>query len=135
MEEIAYRGLALAGFLVISFVAWMTGNKGQLNKKTIVGSVFLAWVAGGMTFWLPWTRSALEWINNALISILQASQKGSIFLFGPLAIGPGQTLANGTQSIGFVLAMQVLPSVIFFFCRNQFIVLSEYYTNVCQWIC
>ena len=128
MEEIAYRGLALAGFLVISFVAWMTGNKGQLNKKTIVGSVFLAWVVGGMTFWLPWTRSALEWVNTALISILQASQKGSIFLFGPLAIGPGQTLANGTQSIGFVLAMQVLPSVIFF----SAVISLLYYLNIIQ---
>ncbi|SVC83999.1 uncharacterized protein METZ01_LOCUS336853, partial [marine metagenome] len=47
MEEIAYRGLALAGFFIISLVAWMTGNKGQLNQKTIAGSIFLAWIVGG----------------------------------------------------------------------------------------
>jgi concentrative nucleoside transporter, CNT family len=81
-----------------------------------------------MTFGLPWTRTALEWINNALISVLQASQKGSIFLFGPLAIGPGEFLSDGTQSIGFILALQVLPSVIFF----SAIISLLYYLNVIQ---
>ncbi len=49
-----------------------------------------------------------------LIAVLNVYQKGNIFLFGPLAIGPGQRLADGTSSIGFVLAMQVLPAVVFF---------------------
>lgn len=74
----------------------------------------MALTIGGLTFWLPWTRNIFQWRNNILTSILQASQKGTVFLFGPLAISPGQTLEDGTQSIGFILAMQVLPSVIFF---------------------
>ena len=49
-----------------------------------------------------------------MISLLSASQIGSIFLFGPLALSPGQPLTDGTSSIGFVLAFQVFPSVIFF---------------------
>ncbi|HAK37204.1 MAG TPA: nucleoside permease nupX, partial [Nitrospina sp.] len=72
--------------------------------------------------------SALEWTNNILITTLQASQKGAIFLFGPLAIGPGQTLADGTASVGFVLAMQVLPSVIFF----SAVVSVLYYLGIMQ---
>jgi CNT family concentrative nucleoside transporter len=128
MDEIAYRGVAFTGFFIISFIAWVTGNKGQINKKTIAGSIFLAWSIGGMTFWLPWTRKALEWINNILMSVLQASQKGSIFLFGPLAIVPGEFLSDGTQSIGFVLALQVFPSVIFF----SAIISLLYYLNVIQ---
>ena len=128
MDEIAYRGVAFTGFFIISFIAWVTGNKGQINKKTIAGSIFLAWSIGGMTFWLPWTRKALEWINNVLMSVLQASQKGSIFLFGPLAIVPGEFLSDGTQSIGFVLALQVFPSVIFF----SAIISLLYYLNVIQ---
>nr|AGO87850.1 hypothetical protein [uncultured bacterium 4050020-J15] len=128
MDEIAYRGVAFTGFFIISFIAWVTGNKGRLNKKTIAGSIFLAWSIGGMTFWLPWTRKALEWTNTTLMSVLQASQKGSVFLFGPLAIGPGEFLSDGTQSIGFVLALQVLPSVIFF----SAIISLLYYLNIIQ---
>ena len=114
MEDLLYRWVALSGFFVISFIAWVTGSNDPINKKTIGGSILIAWTIGGLTFWFPWTRNTLDWINDALIAILHASQKGSIFLFGPLAIGPGQTLTDGTPSVGFVLAMQVLPSVIFF---------------------
>ena len=128
MDEITYRGVAFIGFFIISFIAWVTGNKDRLNKKTIAGSIFLAWSIGGLTFWLPWTRKALEWINTSLMSVLQASQKGSVFLFGPLAIGPGEFLSDGTQSIGFVLALQVLPSVIFF----SAIISLLYYLNIIQ---
>ena len=128
MDETVYRGVAFTGFFIICLIAWVTGNKGQTNKKTIAGSVFLAWSIGGMTFWFPWTRKALEWINSVLMSVLQASQKGSIFLFGPLAIGPGELLSDGTQSIGFVLALQVLPSVIFF----SAIISLLYYLNIIQ---
>ena len=47
-------------------------------------------------------------------------------MFGPLAIGPGQTLPDGTASVGFVLAMQVLPAVIFF----SAVVAGLYYLKV-----
>ena len=114
MDEGLYRCVAFAGFLIVGIIAWVTGKRGAVNWKTIAGSFMLAWLLGVLTFWLPWSRQALGWLNDVLIAILNVYQKGNIFLFGPLAIGPGQTLPDGTASIGFVLAMQVLPAVIFF---------------------
>ena len=114
MDDGWYRVAAFAGFLIVGFLAWVTGRRSSVNWKTIGGSFGLAWVLGGLTFWFPWSRQALSWLNDVLISLLNVYQKGNIFLFGPLAIGPGQTLPDGTASIGFVLAMQVLPAVIFF---------------------
>jgi concentrative nucleoside transporter, CNT family len=114
MDEGLYRFVAFAGFLIVGVIAWLTGKRGAVNWKTIAGSFVLAWVLGVLTFWLPWSRQALGWLNDVLIAILNVYQKGNIFLFGPLAIGPGQTLPDGTASIGFVLALQVLPAVIFF---------------------
>jgi len=114
MDEGLYRVVAFAGFLVVGFVAWLTGKRTSVNWKTVGGSFVLAWVLGVLTFWLPWSRQALSGLNDILIAILNVYQKGNIFLFGPLAIGPGQKLPDGTASIGFVLAMQVLPAVIFF---------------------
>jgi len=114
MDEGLYRCVAFAGFLIVGVIAWVTGKRGAVNWKTIAGSFMLAWLLGVLTFWLPWSRQALGWLNDVLITILNVYQKGNIFLFGPLAIGPGQTLPDGTASIGFVLAMQVLPAVIFF---------------------
>ena len=114
MEEPIYRLISLSGFFVIAGIAWVTGTRTKIKIETIIGSISLAWVLGALTFWFSGSRTVLKWINDLLIALLGASHKGSIFLFGPLALGPGQALADGTPSIGFVLAFQVFPSIIFF---------------------
>ena len=108
MDDGAYRIISLAGFFTLAGAAWITGGRKKVNAKTAAGSVLLAWALGGLTFWASWSRTALEWINTVLLAVLNASQKGSVFLFGPLALGPGRSLTDGTPSIGFVLAFQVL---------------------------
>ncbi len=114
MDESIYRLISLTGFFLVAFMAGVTGSRQKINTKTIMGSMALAWILGTLTFWISWSRSVLQWVNDFLVVLLSASQKGALFLFGPLALGPGQTLSDGTPSIGFVLAFQVLPSVIFF---------------------
>lgn len=114
MTDWPYRMIALAGFLLILMLAWLTGTRGRVNGKLVVSSVMLTWFIGGLIFWLPWSRAALAWVNDVIVAVLLASQKGVVFLFGPLAISPGQSLPDGTKSVGFVLAIQVLPAVIFF---------------------
>ncbi|MEK9628172.1 MAG: nucleoside transporter C-terminal domain-containing protein [Nitrospinota bacterium] len=114
MEDFNYRLVSFGGFFILLKIAWVTGARKKVKLETVFGSLFLAWVLGVLTFWFSASRSALQWINDTLISLLSASHKGAVFLFGPLALGPGQTLPDGTPSIGFVLAFQVFPSVIFF---------------------
>lgn len=114
MEDYTYRLISVFGFILLSGLAWITGTRNRIKIETILGSVVLAWALGALTFWFSGSRSVLEWINDVLISLLNASHKGAIFIFGPLALGPGQTLPDGTPSVGFVLAFQVFPSVIFF---------------------
>ena len=114
MEDFTYRLISFCGFFLICGISWITGIRTRIKKETIFGSLFLAWALGALTFWFSGSRSALEWINDFLIALLNASHKGAIFLFGPLALGPGQVLPDGTPSVGFVLAFQVFPSVIFF---------------------
>ena len=114
MEDFTYRLISCFGFIILSGIAWITGTRNKIKIETILGSIFLAWLVGALTFWFTESRFVLEWINDVLISLLNASHKGAVFIFGPLALGPGQTLPDGTPSIGFVLAFQVFPSVIFF---------------------
>lgn len=128
MEEGLYRLVSLAGFFLIATLAWVTGSRTRANLKTLLGAFLLIWVIGGLTFWVPLSREALAWVNDALIALIDASRQGSIFLFGPLALGPGEKLPDGTPSVGFVLAMQVLPAVIFF----SALVAGLYYLNVMQ---
>lgn len=53
-------------------------------------------------------------VNDVIIAALDSSTKGAVFLFGPLALSPGQATPTGEPSVGFILAAQVLPAVIFF---------------------
>ncbi|MGV7220368.1 MAG: NupC/NupG family nucleoside CNT transporter [Nitrospinales bacterium] len=128
LDENVFRMVAFFGFCLIPFLAWVTGNRGRVNRNTILGSIALIWVFGLLTFWLPWSRQALEWINNIMVAVLNASFKGTVFLFGPLAMGPGQKLPDGTPSVGFILAVQILPIVIFF----SAVVAGLYYLNIMQ---
>jgi len=126
MDDGLYRLVSLIGFATIVLFAWGTGARRPVSRKTLLGSLLLIWGIGALTFWFPWSRAALAWLNDVLVAVLGAAQKGSIFLFGPLALGPGGTLPDGTASIGFVLAMQVLPAVIFF----SALISGLYYLNV-----
>jgi CNT family concentrative nucleoside transporter len=63
---------------------------------------------------LPGSREVLVFVNDVIIAALDSSTKGAVFLFGPLALSPGQTTPTGEPSVGFILAAQVLPAVIFF---------------------
>ncbi len=69
---------------------------------------------GVVVFWIPGTRKLFRGINDVVLAVLQSGNAGAEFLFGPLAVGPGQTTASGEPSVGFVLGAQVLPAVIFF---------------------
>jgi CNT family concentrative nucleoside transporter len=114
VEEWPYRLLAFAGFFTIAAFAWATGRRSRLNWRTIGGSVALAWGLGLVSFWFPGSRWLWGIVNDMVVAVLTASQKGTLFLLGPLALGPGQALPDGTVSIGFILAAQALPAVVFF---------------------
>lgn len=114
LEDWPYRLLAGVGFVAIAWLAWMTGSRSRVNWTTIGGSAVLAWGLGIVSFWLPGSRWFWSMINEIVVAVLTASQRGTLFLLGPLALGPGQTLPDGTGSIGFILAAQALPAVVFF---------------------
>ena len=71
-------------------------------------------IMGIVVFLLPQTRRLLLIINDLVVALLGASRIGAAFLLGPLMLNPGETTAAGEPSVGFILAAQVLPAVVFF---------------------
>ena len=105
-----YNLYSLAGCLVLLLLAWLTStDRRRIPWRTVV--LALASMAGlGLIIFLwPMFRSVLLVLNRAVTGLMTASGEGSRFLFGPLAAGSEQ--AGG---IGFILAFQVLPAVVFF---------------------
>src|SRR4026207_2461678 len=104
------HAISLAGFVIFAGVAWLlSSNRRRVAWKTIAWGVALQLIIGVIIFQLPVSHRILLWLNDAVLVLLNASKSGSAFLFGPLAVSPGET-----GSVGFILVFQVLPVVIFF---------------------
>ncbi len=106
---------SLCGCVALAFLAWAGGGfRRPLPWRTVAGSSALLALLGATVFWLPPARALLLGVNGLVIAILDAGSAGTKFVFGPLALNPGETLPSGERSIGFVFAAQALPAVIFF---------------------
>jgi CNT family concentrative nucleoside transporter len=98
------------GFCVLAGLAWLCSeNRRAIAWRTIVWGLGLQMFIGLLVFRLPVSRQVFVGLNDAVLAILDSSRSGTRFLLGPLAAEPGEA-----GSIGFILAFQVLPVVIFF---------------------
>lgn len=98
------------GFFTFACLAWLfSAHRRMIPWKTVVWGLGLQLLIGLLVFRLPGSRQMFLGLNDAVLALLNVSKTGTAFLLGPLAAGPGEA-----GSIGFILAFQVLPVVIFF---------------------
>jgi len=110
-----YNLVSLAGLFVLIGVAWaLSADRRRMNVRAIGWGVGLQLALGALVFWLPYSRDAFRWLNDVVVNVLTTAQEGQKFLFGRLALQPGQTGPKGETSLGFFLAIQALPVIIFF---------------------
>ena len=107
--------VSLIGLCILVLLAWAFGGfRRPFPTRTVLGAFALMILLGACVFLLPMSRRVLVSVNDVVLALLGAAGEGAEFLFGPLAVGPGQQTAAGEPSIGFVLATQALPAVVFF---------------------
>ncbi|MEM7816420.1 MAG: nucleoside transporter C-terminal domain-containing protein, partial [Candidatus Aenigmatarchaeota archaeon] len=105
-----YNLISFCGIFVFLFLAWcFSKNKKNINWRLIFWSFTLQVLFAFFIFNLPFGEVIFSWINKAVIKLLSFAKVGMLFVFGPLAISPQEP-----NSLGFILAFQALPSVIFF---------------------
>lgn len=98
------------GFVILTGLAWLcSSNRHAIAWWTVVWGLGLQLLIGLLVFRLPGSRQLFLGLNAAVLALLDSSKSGTRFLLGPLAADPGES-----GSIGFILAFQVLPVVIFF---------------------
>jgi CNT family concentrative nucleoside transporter len=102
-----YNLVSLGGlFLLVGFAWLLSADRRRMNFRAIGWGVAIQLALGMLVFWAPPSREVFEWLNDAVLALLGAAQKGQGFLFGPLA--------DAGKTGGFVLAIQALPVIIFF---------------------
>lgn len=96
-------------------VAWaFSTNRSRINWRVIGWGIGLQVLIALFIFRVPAGTAFFLWLNNVVIRVMDCSTAGARFLFGILAVSPGQPLGPGQPSLGFILAFQALPSIIFF---------------------
>ncbi len=110
-----HRLISLLGLLVCMFLGWIiSSDRKRINLRLIATGLLLQGVFALFVFTLPAGTQVFSWLNSAVLRLISFANEGIYFLFGPLATPPGEVGPSGRSSLGFILAFQVLPSVIFF---------------------
>ncbi len=99
--------IGLVGFMV---VAWcFSSDRANVNWRVVIWGIVLQFLFAAFVFIVPSGKTFFLAVNEFVVKVLDCAARGSEFAFGPLASGPGKE-----GSIGFILAFQALPTIIFF---------------------
>jgi len=110
-----YNLVSFAGIFILMGFAWLfSTNRKVINWKVIIWGVGLQLFFALFIFIVPAGTKIFLAINNIVVKVLDCATAGTKFLFGRLALPPGTTNEAGETSLGFILAFQALPTIIFF---------------------
>ncbi len=124
---LSYRLVSLFGLFFLLVLAWSSArDRKHINFRLILTGLLVQWAFAFIVFRLPAGVVIFSWLNDAVLRLISFAKEGLYFLFGPLAVSPGETGPMGETSPGFILAFQALPSIIFF----SSLVSLLYYLNV-----
>ena len=109
------RLTSLAGIFILMFLAWLISrDRRHFNLRLLCTGLGMQCLFALIVFKLPAGVVVFSWLNDAVLRVISFAKDGLYFLFGPLALSPGETGPMGETSPGFILAFQVLPSIVFF---------------------
>lgn len=96
-------------------VAWaLSADRKVINWRVIIWGLLLQFIFAFFIFVVPVGSQAFLVVNDAVVRVLDSAMAGTKFVFGRLALPPGTKNEAGEESLGFILAFQALPTIIFF---------------------
>ncbi|MCK5106613.1 MAG: hypothetical protein KAQ76_03550 [Elusimicrobiales bacterium] len=98
--------ISFFGIFVLLAIAWLfSKHKKKINWKTIGVGVLMQFIFALIILKSPPGKKFFQFMNDVIIKLLSFSDEGARFLFGSLI---------NNDSLGFIFAFQVLPTIIFF---------------------
>ena len=124
-----YNLVSFTGIFVLMGFAWLLSrDKRNMNWRVIIWGCILQMIIAVFIFAVPAGAKVFLFVNDIVIKVLESSLAGAKFVFGRLAIPPGQTGEAGEKSLGSILAFQAFPTIIFF----SALISVLYYFNIMQ---
>jgi len=110
-----YNLVSFSGIFVLMFIAWsLSANRKTVNWRVVAWGLALQLAFALFIFVVPAGARFFLVVNDAVVSVLDSAGAGTKFVFGRLALPPGTQNEYGEDSLGFILAFQALPTVVFF---------------------
>jgi CNT family concentrative nucleoside transporter len=126
-----YNLISFAGIFFLLGFAWLfSANKRNMNWRLIIWGVGIQLAFAFFVFVFPPGSQIFLFLNNVVVKILGSATAGAQFVFGQLALPPGTVSDTGEKSLGFILAFQSFPTIIFF----SALIAILYYFNIMQWV-
>jgi len=120
METLIHIGRGLLGLLVFTGIAVaFSSNRRAIDWRLVGAGLLLQLVFAALVIHVGPVRMVIEAVGGFFVKLLNFSTQGSVFLFGSLA---------DQDKHGFVIALVILPSVIFFSALTSLL----YYLGVLQ---
>ena len=119
--------ISFAGIFVLMGFAWVfSANRWKMNWRAIVWGTALQLIFAFFVFVVPVGSAVFLYLNNLAVRVMDCAAEGALFLFGRLALPPGAKGKAGEESLGFILAFQAFPTIIFFSALMSIL----YYCNI-----
>jgi len=124
-----YNLVSFVGIFILLGFAWLfSSNRRNVNYRVIIWALVLQFIFGAFVFLVPQGAKLFLYLNDIVVKVLESASAGAEFLFGRLALPPGTQNDYGEDSLGFFLAFQALPTIIFFSALMSIL----YYYNIMQ---
>lgn len=115
-----FRG-ALGILILVGLAFLLSANKKAVNWRLVIAGITIQLIAGLLILKVPLITGLFSGLSAGFVKFLSFSQEGARFLFGDLV---------DVSSFGFIFALQVLPTIIFFSTISA----GLYYLGVLQWV-
>ncbi|TAF68148.1 MAG: NupC/NupG family nucleoside CNT transporter [Cytophagales bacterium] len=123
--DLARGVFGVAVFILIGYL--LSNNRKAINWQLVIVGVLLQFIFGWLVIRVEWVNFLFREVSAAFVKFLDFSLAGSEFLFGDLAKNSNNA-PNVKHSLGFIVAFQVLPTVIFF----STVTAALYYLGILQ---
>ncbi len=105
-----YNAVSAGGILCFLAILFLFSiDKKRISARVVIWGVALQVLFALFVFLVPFGSRIFLVLNDITMEVIDSAFEGIRFLFGPLALSPGKP-----GSVGFILAFQALPSIIFF---------------------
>ena len=110
-----YNLVSFFGIFILMAFAWvLSPDRKVINWRVVFRGTVLQLLFAVFIFIIPAGAKGFLLINDVVVRVLDSATAGTKFLFGRLALPPGAVNEAGESSLGFILAFQALPTIVFF---------------------